>query len=74
MLKAVWKKCVLRYRLNSDKVCKTQVVLSREFQTVGAYMEGTRTENKFHSRISKKINRRGTKCTNWLATSGSLRK
>jgi len=36
MLKAVWKRCVLRCRLNVEKVYEAQVALSREFQTVGA--------------------------------------
>ena len=36
MLKATWMRCVLRCRLNMEKVCQSQVMLSVEFTTVGS--------------------------------------
>jgi len=42
MLEAVWKRRVLRCRLNVEKVCESRMVFSREFQTVGAHTRKAR--------------------------------
>jgi len=61
MLKAVWKRRVLRCHLSVEKVCESRVVMSGEFQTD----MNTTAESKLHSRNRKKISRSGTEECRW---------
>jgi len=54
MLKAVWKRCVLRCRLNVGKVFKVKNGILKEIRNSWC-IEGTRIENKFRSRTVRRL-------------------
>jgi len=58
MLKAAWKRCVLGCHSNVEKVCESQMALSREFQIVGARTRKARElKASFIQGTVKRINR-----------------